>query len=51
MKLIVTLSAKVNDEDHALQYLAALRQWLSDKPGVKGTAEIMDNKTQELTNP
>jgi len=51
MKLVVTLTAEVSDEAQALQYLAALKQWLSDKPGVKGTAEIMDNKTMELANP
>jgi len=48
MKLIVTLTAEVADETQANNYLAALRQWLKDKPGITGTAESRDDKSGML---
>ncbi|KKN26667.1 hypothetical protein LCGC14_0872340 [marine sediment metagenome] len=48
MILIVTLKADVANEQQADNYLAALKQWLSDKPGIKGKSELKIDKSGEL---
>ena len=48
MVLVVTITADVADEQQADNYLAALKQWLNDKPGINGVADLNINKSSHL---